>query len=139
VREVLQRDVHGINQRGTAELVADAYRQTQVALNLPSYNDILVMRVFEALACGAFLVTHRTREARNMETLEDVSVGWYSTPEEASKQLHFWLEQPRQKAISGRALIARKHSLTERMRSLLAILKNEPMPIQQEVEVSCRA
>jgi glycosyltransferase involved in cell wall biosynthesis len=139
VREVLQRDVHGINQRGTAELVADAYRQTQVALNLPSYNDILVMRVFEALACGAFLVTHRTREPRNMETLEDISVGWYSTPEEASQQLHFWLEQPRQKAISASAVIARKHSLTERMRSLLAILKNKPMLIQQEVEVSCRA
>jgi len=74
-----------------------------------------------------------------METLEDISVGWYSTPEEASQQLHFWLEQPRQKAISASAVIARKHSLTERMRSLLAILKNKPMLIQQEVEVSCRA
>jgi hypothetical protein len=60
-------DLGGVRVRETAALYADNLRKIKVFLNLPSLTEVAVTKVYEALACGAFLITPAIPEVRNFD------------------------------------------------------------------------
>ncbi len=59
VGHVMVQDLDGINIQKSAALLADTYRRTKVLVNFPSLSNVLVAKVLEASACGAYVVSAR--------------------------------------------------------------------------------
>jgi spore maturation protein CgeB len=57
VGSVFMRDMEGVPWREQAQRLAQNYRKVQVFVNLPSYSELLVSKVYEVMACGTFLLT----------------------------------------------------------------------------------
>jgi len=79
-------------------------------------------RIFDGLACGAFIISDKVRE---MDELENY-IQTYETPEELKKQISLYLEQPQEKgdkAQKGMAYIHKNHTFKERAKQFSDVIQ----------------
>ncbi|CAA7600326.1 Glycosyl transferases group 1 [Acididesulfobacillus acetoxydans] len=106
-----------------------AYSSARIVLGINSVVDsptMMSMRVFEALGCGAFCLTHHSlaleRYFRNHEHLV-----WSRCPDETLELARYYLARPdlRQKiARQGQAEVYRLHTYTQRVESVRKSLEH---------------
>jgi hypothetical protein len=103
-------DLGGVRVRETAALYADNLRQIKVFVNLPTLSQLAVTKVYEALACGTFLITPAITEYRNFENLQ---AHFYdpSKPESLAESIRFCLEQEEQRIEATRVCCEQVHQL----------------------------
>ncbi len=104
--------------------MARAYSGARVAFNR-SVRDDLNMRVFEALACGTFLVTNALPPGAGQDELlrDGTHLATYAGPEDLLDKVRFYLARPEARdrvARAGRAEVAAKHTYRHRMARILA-------------------
>lgn len=97
---------------------------TKIAINVvrKANRDDHVMRTFEIPACGAFMLTERTRE--HLELFgEGDSAAYFASPEELASQIEYYLAHDQEReaiARRGRAKVTSEaHSYMDRVLSLL--------------------
>ena len=88
-------------------------------------SDIVTLRVFDALACGGFVLAEHSRD---LEELLEVGreVESYACLEELREKVRYYLARPeaRQRiAARGRAAVVERHSVRHRVRSMLEELR----------------
>jgi len=103
--------------------MAEVYSRARIVINASLAND-LNMRVFEALSCGALLITNHLEDNGQEELFQDrVHLVEYRTPEEALELIAYYLahEEERERiAAAGHAEVIAKHTYRHRMERLLA-------------------
>jgi glycosyltransferase involved in cell wall biosynthesis len=112
--------------RGAADHYLDLphlYRASRVNLDIcRTYQpDIVTMRVFDVLACGAFILADRS-EALLELFVEDKEIVCFETPDEARDKIRFYLthENERQRIMqAGHRKAIRLHTFERRMSHIL--------------------
>jgi len=90
----------------------ETYARTKIVINQAVEKD-LNFRVFEALSCGALLITERTNNGLLELFAENQDLVCYDTVEEAIEKAKFYLENPELRiaiARSGQEKVNREHS-----------------------------
>lgn len=104
------------------EAMALIYSQSRIVFNCSVRGD-LNMRVFEAMACGAFLITDRAKD-NGLDLLfkdgEDLVT--YDNPKELKEKVDFYLEHPDKReeiADNGRRKVLAAHTYGDRVETML--------------------
>jgi len=104
------------------EEMARTYSRSRIVFNRSVRNDIN-MRVFEALACGSFLITNDLAENGQQELFQDgVHFATYRDAEELLDKIHYYLahEDARERiARVGQSEVVTRHTYKHRMERLL--------------------
>ncbi len=110
VGNIQVHDLGGVRVRETALLYADNLRQIKVFVNLPTLSQLAVTKVYEALACGTFLITPAITEYKNFENLQ---AHFYdpNKPEALAESIRFCLEQEEQRIEATRVCCEQVHQL----------------------------
>jgi len=102
--------------------MGDIYSRAKIVINCCLNND-LNMRVFEALACGALLITNHLNNNGQEELFQDrIHLVEYKTPEEALELIDYYLKHPEERARiadAGYREVIAKHTYRQRMAQLL--------------------
>ena len=110
------------------EDMAETYSASRTVFNCSIKNDIN-MRVFEALACGSFLVTNDLSDNGLSEFFQDaVHLATYDQAEELLDKLEFYLkrEDVRERvAAAGRNEALAHHTYKHRMQQLLTRIEQQ--------------
>lgn len=105
------------------EEMARTYSASKIVFNRSIKNDVN-MRVFEALACGGFLLTNDLSDNGQEELFKDgVHLGTYHGPEDLLDKIGYYLshEKVRKKiAERGRKHILARHTYRHRMEKILS-------------------
>ncbi len=117
-------DLGGVRMRETVALYADNLRKIKVFVNLPSLSELVVTKVYESLACGAFLITPAIPEARNFDNIQ---AHFYDPdqPAELAERIRFCLKHEKERIEATRVCcdqIHRLHRLELRCEILLNAL-----------------
>jgi len=101
--------------------IPETYSRAKIVINLPIGHD-LNCRVFEAMACGALLLT--TTEENGQEELfrDNVDYVTFRDKDELFDKIHYFLKHEHQRlriAQSGHALVVARHNLQARLEELL--------------------
>ena len=116
--------------------MGEIYSRARMVINCCLNND-LNMRVFEALAGGALLITNRLEDNGQEELFADkVHLVEYGSPEEALALIDYYLRHPQQReaiAQAGHREAVAKHTYRLRMESLLATVAGE---LREEANLS---
>jgi len=103
--------------------MAEVYSRARIVINCCLNND-LNMRVFEALSCGALLVTNHLHDNGQEELFQDrVHLVEYQTAEEALDLIDYYLRHPQERediAEAGHRECVTNHTYRLRMERLLA-------------------
>ena len=97
------------------------YSVSKIVLNLPLSDD-LNFRTFEAISCGALLITKRINNGQEFLFQENVHYVAFSDYEELEQKVFYYLNHPEERlfiANNGLKLIKEKHSLEFRIQDLL--------------------
>ena len=118
-------DLSGVRVRETVALYADNLRKIKVFVNLPSLSELVVTKVYEALACGTFLITPAIPEPRNFD---DIQAHFYdrNRPADLVERIRFCLEHEEERIQSTTVCcdqIHRLHRLELRCETLVNALK----------------
>lgn len=118
-------DLRGVRIRETAALYADNLRKIKVFVNLPSLTQVAVTKIYEAQACGTFVITPAMAESRN---LEGIRAHFYDPgkPEKLVESIRFCLDHEAERVKATRECCAHVHAedrLERRCESLLEVLK----------------
>jgi spore maturation protein CgeB len=111
------------------EEMARAFGATEIVLNeIRAQNgQAHNMRTFEAPACGAFMLSTRTRDQVGWLP-EGVGAGYYQDMDELAEKVAYYLESPGERmriAAEGHRLIVEgKHTYHDRMRELIETLEH---------------
>ena len=109
-----------VGQWAWEEEVSKIYAAAAIVLNV-QHPDHLNMRLFEAPACGAFLLTDgRDYVGEFFEPGKEVAL--YDGPEDVAEQVVYWLARPEERAAiaeAGRLRAHRDHTYAHQMQSLL--------------------
>lgn len=62
-------ELGGVNPQKTAELYAENLRKIKVFVNLPTLSQLAVTKIYEAAACGTFILTPQLADIRNFPDL----------------------------------------------------------------------
>ena len=85
------------------------------------------MRTFEVSACGGFLLSVRTDEAKSFFE-EDREAAYFSSPEELKEKIDFYLKNDglrKQIAEAGyKKLVDSDYSYTDRAKKIIEVYKN---------------
>jgi len=110
VGNIQVHDLSGVCVRETALLYADNLRKIKVFVNLPTLSQLAVTKVYEALACGTFLITPAITEYKNFENLQ---AHFYdgNKPEKLAESIRFCLEQEEQRVEATRQCCEQVHQL----------------------------
>lgn len=125
---VLIQDLSGFRFRDQTELLAENYRQIKVFFCLPPMSNLLVCKVFEAMACGAFMMFPRLqgKAAKNLEIFEDKKhLVYYELGnfKENVDQIHYWIENQHEReaiASNGCEEVLTEYTLERMFEKLLA-------------------
>jgi glycosyltransferase involved in cell wall biosynthesis len=104
------------------------YSRARVVINMPLADD-LNMRFFEAMSCGALLITRRHNSGQERLFREDEHYVAYSTSQELFEKIDYYLNHEAERAIiahQGYEEIRRKHRLDLRVQRILEHLQGEP-------------
>lgn len=102
------------------EEVTRIYAAAAVVLNV-QHPDLLNMRLFEAPACGAFLLTDG-RDYVGEFFEPELEVALYDGPHDVADRVAYWISRPEERAAiaeAGRLRAHRDHTYVNRMRTLL--------------------
>jgi spore maturation protein CgeB len=94
-----------------------------IDINRIYQNDIVTMRVFDALACGGFVLTEYTDTLNELFKIGD-ELDTYSSVEEMQQKVEYYLNNPslvRQIAQKGRERVLHDHTIYQRMQKMLEI------------------
>lgn len=111
----------------TQEEIPGIYSRSKIILNLPLADD-LNFRFFEAMSCGAMLLTQRVKNGQEILFEEDKHFVAFDTEEELFEKLEFYLshEQEREAiAKAGLEEIQRHHTLEQRLVELLKTVQEK--------------
>jgi|SRR3989338_6418701 len=110
--------------RAESGLLSNIYSSAKIGFNY-SINDDINMRMFEALSCGALLVTNLIRDNGFEEIFSPgVNVAVYRDPGELFKVIDHYLvhEDERQRiARQGHTLAVSSHTYSDRLKKMLEI------------------
>lgn len=116
---VIVQDVAGIRGEESTRLLAEEYRAFKIFFCLPPMSRLLVCKVFEAMACGAFVMFPKLpgKAAENLSLFEDgKEIVYYDYGSLASNaaQIKKWLADNNGRnsiAEAGRRKVHAEHSL----------------------------
>ncbi len=137
------RDIDGLNLDSTVRRLAYNYSRCKVFFNLPALSNLIVTKIYEAMACGAMMVTPALSEAaaKNMEQFEHIKHLLYYRPENmgfVNQILKECVERNSERearAIAGYREVREKHNLEKRMEELLTVMGLEVRGEKGKVEV----
>ncbi|MBZ5558466.1 MAG: glycosyltransferase [Acidobacteriia bacterium] len=102
--------------------IPEVYSRAKIVLNLPAADD-LNFRTFEAMACGALLLTRRIANGQEVLFEEGQHFAAYNDEQEMFAKVHYYLTHPEAReaiAAAGLAEVQKAHRLEERIEELLA-------------------
>lgn len=121
--------VHDPHPVRSTLLLAEAYRSTNIFVNLPAYSRLLVTKVTEVLACRTMLVTPAIDHPsgwKNMQQFEDGKhLVFYdqNRPTELAKILGYYTQHPAEReaiAEAGWAEVMQRHTMQHRIARMVA-------------------
>lgn len=98
------------------------YSRAKIVLNVPLADD-LNYRFFEALSCGALLLTRRVNNGQEELFRENEHYVAYANEEELLDQVRYYLDHPDEReriALSGFKEVHAKHTLEKRLKTIVA-------------------
>jgi glycosyltransferase involved in cell wall biosynthesis len=110
------------------EEISLVYSRAQIVLNLPLGDD-LNFRTFEAMSCGAMLLTRRIANGQEVLFQEGVHFEAFSDEKELFDKIDYYLAHPQEReaiAAAGLAEVRQHHRLEQRIERLLEIVKKNP-------------
>lgn len=130
-----------VGQRYFDEM-AKTYAASRIVFNRSVGNDVN-MRVFEALSCGAFLLTNNLRENGQEEHFQDgIHLATYADPEELLYRVGHYLAQESLRdriAAAGRNEAVAHHTYRRRMQQLLTEFDALPISAPVNNDGECMA
>jgi hypothetical protein len=108
--------------------IPEIYSRSKIVLNLPIGDD-LNFRFFEALSCGAMLLTRRMPNGQELLFREGEHYAAFDNEAELLDKVKYYLsheEERRRIAAAGAAEVQQKHTLDLRVRDLLERVKAGP-------------
>ncbi len=112
------------------------YGRAKIVLNMPLEDD-LNFRTFEAMSCGAMLLTRRVNNGQELLFEEDKHYAAFADEKELFDKVAYYIAHPEECtkiAAAGLAEIQQHHRLEQRMDELLNIVRDRPegvAPIRQ--------
>lgn len=110
------------------EEIPEVYSRAKIVLNMPVGND-LNFRFFEALSCGAMLLTKRAANGQEELFQEGVHYVAYSNEHELFEKVNYYLHHEREReriARAGYEVVQERHTLAHRVQSLLEAIRQGP-------------
>lgn len=104
------------------------YSRAKVVLNLPLADD-LNFRTFEAMSCGAMLLTRRAANGQEVLFEEGKHFAAFADEQELYDKLDYYLTHPEEReviAAAGLAEVQQHHRLEQRLEKLLVIVQDNP-------------
>ena len=108
--------------------IAAIYSRAKIVLNLPLKDD-LNFRTFEAMSCGAMLLTRRVNNGQELLFEEGKHYAAFADEKELFDKVAYYVAHPEECAMiaaAGLAEIQQHHRLEQRMDELLNIVRNRP-------------
>lgn len=116
--------------------IPSIYSRAKIVLNLPLADD-LNFRTFEAMSCGAMLLTRRVNNGQEYLFEEGKHYAAFADEKELFDKVAYYLAHPEECAMiasAGLAEIQQHHRLEQRVGELLSTVQNKPervAPIRQ--------
>lgn len=111
--------------------IPEVYSRAKIVINLPLKDD-LNFRVFEAMSCGALLLTRRVANGQELLFEEGVHFAAFETEAELYDKIDYYLSHESERAAiaaAGLAEIRANHRLEQRLTQLLDIVQSNPEPV----------
>jgi len=108
--------------------MAKVYSQSKIVVNMTNRGGFN-MRVFEAMACGALLLTEDIGNGQKELFTTGVHLDVYTNKQELFEKIDYYLandEKRREIAEAGQAEVRAKHRYSDRAHAILARLGNAP-------------
>lgn len=108
--------------------IPEIYSRAKIVLNLPLADD-LNFRTFEAMSCGAMLLTRRLANGQEELFEEGKHFAAFSNEQELFDKLDYYLTHPAERetiAAAGLAEVQQHHRLEQRLEKLLTIVRDNP-------------
>lgn len=108
--------------------MAKVYSQSKIVVNMPNRGGFN-MRVFEAMACGALLLTEDTGNGQKDFFTPGVHLDVYTSEQELFEKIDYYLandEKRREIAAAGQEEVCNKHRYSDRARTIVECLKSTP-------------
>jgi len=105
--------------------IPKVYSRAKIVLNLPLKDD-LNFRTFEAMSCGAMLLTRRIANGQELLFEEGRHYAAFATEEELFAKIEYYLAHEEERAriaAAGLAEVQANHSLQQRLEQLLKTVK----------------
>jgi glycosyltransferase involved in cell wall biosynthesis len=118
--------------------MADVYGQSKIVVNA-SINGDVNMRLFEALASGALLITDRIKNGLDELFLEGIHFVGYTTVEEAIKKIDYYLANTEERmkiAAAGQELALDSHTYRHRWTDIekIATTSEKQAPAREAIK-----
>lgn len=110
------------------EALTSIYSQSKIVFNCAISNDVN-MRVFEAMACGALLVTDRIGNGLLDLFEEGRQIVTYQTEDELLDRVSYYLDHAEERekiARAGQALVLANHTYRQRVECILNTISRAP-------------
>ena len=112
----------------TQQEIPEVYSRAKIVLNLPVGDD-LNFRFFEALSCGAMLLTKPDANGQEELFIEDIHYVAFSSEQELFDKVEYYLqneEELKSIALRGHEEVVRHHGLAHRLETLLDRVRSGP-------------
>jgi hypothetical protein len=129
--QIIASDLSGVRGDVSTQLLAENYAQLKVFFCLPPMSNLVVMKAFEVMACGTFLMYPRLKgeSAINLSLFEDgkhlvyYEVGNYK---QNAEQIRYYLEHEGERekiAFCGRQKVWSEHNIEKMFNSMFNYAK----------------
>jgi hypothetical protein len=111
--------------------IPSIYSRAKIVLNLPLKDD-LNFRTFEAMSCGAMLLTRRIANGQEVLFEEGRHYAAFSSEAELEEKIRYYLEHDDERARiaeAGLSEVRTKHNLQMRLEQLLHTIRNAPQRV----------
>lgn len=112
------------------EDMARVYSQSKIVLNIPDRHGFN-MRVFEAMACGALLVTEEVGKGQEELFQDGVHLVTYRTEAEMFEKIEYYLAHQAEReaiAIAGQREVLAHHTYLHRARAMAGVVERNARP-----------
>jgi hypothetical protein len=113
------------------EEIPGIYSRSKIVVNLP-FKDDLNFRFFEALSCGAMLLTRRIDTGQELLFTEGVHYAAFADDAELIEKITYYLSHDAEReaiAAAGHAEVLKHHGLNTRLTTLLDTVRSNPAPV----------
>lgn len=108
--------------------IPQIYSRAKIVLNLPAADD-LNFRTFEALSCGALLLTKRVKNGQEMLFQEGVHYAAFGDEPELFAKVDYYLSHEKERAAiaaAGLEEVRQRHRLEQRIPEILNMVTRKP-------------